>query len=172
MKPRSVGISGLLSLGEDDAQVTKSNHDSAVGFGMGGSGRDFSQLNEVIGLCSGVFPQTQAQEMSSERSANGKELFPSKKSTSGTSDGHTSDSSCEDEPLTFQMLKDGSLKNNKDRDSAVLQWAEKQRQLRGERGTGQGEQGRGYYGDNENEDDDMPLIKRRSVKLKHKPTKG
>lgn len=177
VKPRSVGISGLLSLGEDSTQGSVSNHESGIGFGMA-SGRDFSQLNEVIGLCSGVFPQTQAQKMSSEQSAKSNELFPSKKSTCGTSDGHTSDSSCEDEPtcITFQLLKDESLKNDEDRDSAVLQWAEKQRQLQArriDRGVGDiGERGHGYYGNSENEDDDMPLIKRRRVKLKHKPTKG
>ena len=128
-KPKPVGISGLLS-NEDG----RSHSEGGVGFG---GSQNFSQFNEVIGLCSGVFPTTQAPgHVTRPSQARG--------SVCGTSDGHSSDESGDES----QGL--GTTENG---------WTKKRRDL-------EAEQAGGYYGDSENEDEDMPLIKKKKVKVK------
>ena len=90
----------------------------------------------MIGLCSGVFPTTQALGHVTRPQARG--------SVCGTSDGHSSDESGEE----TQGLGAGESG-----------WTKRQRDL-------EAGQAGGYYGDSENEDKDMPLIKKKRVKVK------
>lgn len=165
LKPQAVGVSQLLPLQGSSTwhAANRSYPENSFTFKIEGS-QDSSQLKEVIGLCSGTFPPTLPPDMPSPTRNGGFSL--SKRGTSESRDSHTCDSSSDDEPLGDEFSSKG---NN----SALLQWAEKKpRKAETVRKETHLEQGFGYNGDSENEDSDMPLIKRRRVKLKSKRSRG
>lgn len=102
-----------------------------------------SEMNEVIGLCSGVFPTTQA----SQGIKKSLDIVP------GVRDGSQSR---KDEITVFDHTIG---------DEAVLRWAERQRKLQFK---GHSKSGRE---EDESDDEDMPVIRRRRVKLKPRSTK-
>ena len=142
---------------------TQSHGSSDAGFGNQLDSQSCTQMNEVIGLCSGVFPTMQAhQHLNDSQKSKSSFKLSSRLSNAGTSDGmsnHSSDDEGGDEGETQDNKMAG--------DKALLRWAKRQRQLQLRVGGSQ----KHPEGESDSEDEDMPLIKRRRTKLKQKPSK-
>ena len=139
--------------------TSKSHVSSDAGFGTQMDSQNFTQMREVIGLCSGVFPTTQMCQNDSQKSKSSYKLS----SSAGTSDGMSNHSSSEGEGEREEKRREQKMTG----DQTVLRWAKRQRQL--QLGVGGAKQGGG--GESENEDEDMPLLKRRRIRVKQKPSK-
>lgn len=167
---QSKGTDSIARLFSSLEGVSKSHTSSNAEFGTQMDSQNFTQMSEVIGLCSGVFPTTQLHLNDSQKSKSSFKLS-SRLSNAGTSDGMSNHSSSEGEE---RGEGEGGERKEKRReqkmagDQALMRWAKRQRQL--QLGVGGAKQGRGG-GDSESEDEDMPLIKRRKIRMKQKPSK-
>ena len=126
------------------------------------------QIDEVIGLCSGVFPTTQTQlhqKDTQQQKANVSSFkFSSQVSNAGTSDGMSNESS-DDEEADRGGEERETKKRKMSGDQALLRWAKRQRELEKRVGAS------GWEGESDSEDEDMPLLKRRRIRVKQKPSK-
>ena len=132
-KPITVGISKLLAV------------NSRSGMGLNSDETQSTELSEVIELCSGVFPTTQASTLRKRSSITA----PTSRQSAGTSDGMSESSESEGE-------------------NAVLRWAQRQREL------GKARNPRPSVGGDlsDSEDEDMPMLaKRKRIRRRPKPTK-
>ena len=138
IKPKPSGISKLLAA-------------SGSGISLNSENTQSSEMNEVLGLCSGVFPATQSESFSFvQRKLVG---APSVKSA-GTSDG---------------MSDTSSEGDNKEQENAVFRWAQRQQ---GTRKTIQKKLRPLPNGDlSDSDDDDMPVLSRKRSRPRPKPTK-
>ena len=144
-----------------------SHTSSNAGFGTQMDTQGYTQMNEVIGLCSGVFPTTQLHPNGSQKSKSSFKLS-SRVSSAGTSDGMSIHNSSEEEGERKEKKREQKMSSG---DQALLRWAKRQRQL-GVGGAMDGaKQGWEGGGESESEDEDMPLLKRRRIRVKHKPSK-
>ena len=143
--------------------ASKSRTSADTGFGTQTDSQSYSmQMNEVIGLCSGVFPATQLHPNDSQKSRSSFKLS-SHVSSAGTSDGM---SDCSDGEGEGGEEREKRKERKMAGDQALLRWAKRQRQI--QLGEGSGAKRRG---ESESEDEDMPLLKRRRFRVKHKPSK-
>lgn len=164
---RSKATDSIARLFSSFEGASKSHASSNAGIGTQTmDGQNFTQMSEVIGLCSGVFPTTQMHQNDSQKSKSSFKLS-SRMSSAGTSDGMSNHSSSEGEGEGKEKGREQKMAG----DQAVLRWAKRQRQLQlGVGGAKQGGGG-GGGGDSESEDEDMPLLKRRRIRVKQKPSK-
>ena len=160
---RSKATDSIARLFSSLEGASKSHASSSAGFGTQMDTQNFTQMNEVIGLCSGVFPTTQMHMNDSQKSKSSFKLS-SRVSSADTSDGMSNHSSSDGEG------KDERREQKMAGDQAMLRWAKRQRQLQlGVDKTKQG--GVGAAAESESEDEDMPLLKRRRIRVKQKPSK-
>ena len=161
---RSKATDSIARLFSSLEGASKSHTSSSAGFGTQMDTQNFTQMNEVIGLCSGVFPTTQMHMNDSQKSKSSFKLS-SRVSSAGTSDGMSNHSSSEGEG------KDERREQKMAGDQAMLRWAKRQRQL--QLGVDKNKQGGGggAAAESESEDEDMPLLKRRRIRVKQKPSK-
>ena len=154
-------IARLFSSFEGGTQPRAS--DSSTFGGQLSSQNRTQEMNEVIGLCSGVFPTTQTQ-LPARDSEKSKFKFSSRTSNAGTSDGMSDRSSDEE----GEEKEKGETRERKMAmgDEALLRWAKRQRHLQS--GESRSQQ---HQGESDSEDEDMPRIKRRRIRLKKKPSK-
>ena len=164
---RSKATDSIARLFSSFEGASKSHASSNAGIGAQMmDGQNFTQMSEVIGLCSGVFPTTQIHQNDSQKSKSSFKLS-SRMSSAGTSDGMSNHSSSEGEGERKEKEREQKMAG----DQAVLRWAKRQRQLQlGVGGAKQGGGG-GGGGESESEDEDMPLLKRRRIRVKQKPSK-
>ena len=167
---RSKGTDSIARLFSSLEGASKPHASSDTRFGTQMDGQNFTQMSEVIGLCSGVFPTTQMHPNDSQKSKSSFKLS-SRMSSAGTSDGISNHSSSEGEER--DEGEDGERKEKRREqkmagNQALLRWAKRQRQL--QLGVGGAKQGGGGV-ESESEDEDMPLLKKRRIRLKQKPSK-
>ena len=163
---RSKATDSIARLFSSLEGASKSHASSDAGFGIQMDSQNFTQMSEVIGLCSGVFPTTQMHQNDSQKSKSSFKLS-SCMSSAGTSDGMSNHSSSEGEGEEGER-KEKRREQKMTGDQTVLRWAKRQRQL--QLGVGGAKQG-GGGGETESEDEDMPLLKRRRIRVKQKPSK-
>ena len=147
--------------------ASKSHASSSAGFGTQTDSQNFTQMNEIIGLCSGVFPTTQMNPPSDSQKSKSSFKLSSRISSAGTSDGMSNHSSSEGEGERGER-EEKRMEQKMAGDQAMLRWAKRQRQL--QLGVGGAKRGGGGE-DSESEDEDMPLIKRRRIRVKQRPSK-
>jgi hypothetical protein len=162
---RSKATDSIARLFSSLEGASKSHASSDAGQMM--DSHNFTQMNEVIGLCSGVFPTTQTQHLNDSQKSKSSFKLSSRMSSAGTSDGLSNHSSSEGEREKEGGGKEKRREQKMTGDQAVLRWAKRQRQL--QLGVGGAKQAGG--GDSESEDEDMPLLKKRRIRMKQKPSK-
>ena len=128
IKPKPVGISKLLA-----ASNTSS-------FSLNFDESQSSAVDNVLELCSGVFPATQQQPLTASATD------PVKSSKTHF-------------PLPERVGGGGGMEG----EAAILRWAALRQKELGARPSGY---------ETDSEDEDMPVLRKRVVKLQHKPTKG
>lgn len=118
--------------------------------------------DDVIGFCSGVFPASQTQQRTMVHGASTSHA-PSKGSHVETSDGMSSDSSSDTEG------------GDEEEGGVVMRWVQRHQQMLSQgcvsekKEVGTVKSWVGYESDSEMElDVDMPIIKRRKVKMKQR----
>ena len=160
-------IARLFSSFESGTQSCSTIDSAGFSSQLNGQGST-QQIDEVIGLCSGIFPTTQMQinQNDLQKTKTSTFKFSSRVSNAGTSDGMSNRSSDEEGEERKEREGEGERREKKmTGDQALLRWAKRQRHLQERAGVSRKE------GESDSDDEDMPVLKRRRIRLKQKPSK-
>ena len=157
-------IARLFSSFESGMQSCSAKDSAGFSSQLNGQGST-QQIDEVIGLCSGIFPTTQMQINQNDLQKTKTFKFSSRVSNAGTSDGMSNRSSDEEGEERKERGEGERREKKMTGDQALLRWAKRQRHLQERAGVSRKE------GESDSDDEDMPVLKRRRIRLKQKPSK-